>query len=306
MELEMRPVVVKTFPAATEAIAAEHFASDSTVAARLGYVSTSQSWDGRQLTVVYQLQPSDEAEPPDPQPTTRAEANAQANQARAEANAQANQARAEANAQANQARAKGPDPGGQPPPATGSPPPATPPSAVRPRDRGGLVAGVVIIGIGLFFLLAQVIPDIGRWIPLFIGLAFLAAFVPQREYGLLIPGCIITGVGVGVVLTGVVDDPWSGAAVLFSLAGGFIAIWVVSLLLRRVDRDWPRGSSRDAAQALWWPLIPGGILALVGVIVLAESGFESDLLRWWPLLIIGAGIVVLVSALSRRSDGQAP
>jgi hypothetical protein len=41
------------------------------------------------------------------------------------------------------------------------------------------------------------------------------------------------------------------------------------------------------------------------VILLAEEGFESDLLRWWPLLIIGAGIVVLVSALSRRGDGRA-
>ena len=301
MELEMRSVVVKTFPAATEAIAAEHFATDSTVAARLGYAATSQSWDGKQLTVVYELQRSGEAEPPDAQPTARAEANAQANQERAEANAQANQERAEANAQANQERAEGRHRVGLPPS-----PPATPQSAVPPRDRGGLVAGVVIIGIGLFFLLAQVIPDIGRWIPLFIGLAFLVAFVPKREYGFLIPGCIITGVGVGVVLTGVVDDPWSGAAVLFSLAGGFIAIWVVSLLLRRVDGDWPRGTSRDAAQALWWPLIPGGILALVGVIVLTESGFGSDLLRWWPLLIIGAGIVVLVSALSRRSDRRAP
>ncbi len=165
---------------------------------------------------------------------------------------------------------------------------------------------MIIIGIGAFFLLAQFIPDIGRWIPLLIGLVFLAAFLPQREYGLLIPGCIITGVGVGVVLTGIVGDPWSGTAVLFSLAGGFIAIWVVSVLLRRVDRDWPRGTSRDAVRAVWWPLIPGGILALVGVIVLTETGFDSDLLRWWPLLLIGVGIVVLVSALSRRSDDRAP
>jgi uncharacterized membrane protein HdeD (DUF308 family) len=91
---------------------------------------------------------------------------------------------------------------------------------------------------------------------------------------------------------------------LLSIAGGFIAIWVVSMLLRLSDKDWPRGASRDAAQALWWPLIPGGILALIGLIVLAEEGFESDLLRWWPLLIIGAGIIVLVSALSRRRDDR--
>ncbi len=172
------------------------------------------------------------------------------------------------------------------------------------EDQGGLVAGVVIIGIGVFFLLAQVIPDIGRWIPLLIGLTFLAAFIPKREYGFLIPGCIVSGVGVGVILAGVVEDPWSGAAVLLSIAGGFIAIWVVSVLLRRVDRDWPRGSSRDAAQALWWPLIPGGILTLVGLIVLTEAGFESDLLRWWPLIIIAVGIVVLVSALRPRGGGR--
>ena len=163
---------------------------------------------------------------------------------------------------------------------------------------------MVIISIGLFFLLAQVVPDIGRWIPLLIGLIFLAAFLPKREYGFLIPGCIVSGVGVGVILAGVVDDPWSGAVVLLSIAGGFIAIWVVSVLIRRVDQGWPRGSSRDAAQALWWPLIPGGILALIGLIVLVEDGFESDLLRWWPLLLIGAGIIVLLSARSRRGDDQ--
>ena len=164
------------------------------------------------------------------------------------------------------------------------------------------MAGVVIIGIGLFFLLAQYVPDIGRWIPLFVGLAFLVAFLPRREYGYLIPGCIISGVGVGIVLEGMVGEPWTGAVVLLSIAGGFIAIWVVSALLHASDKGWPRGAGKDAAQALWWPLIPGGILGLVGLIVLAEDGFGSDLLRWWPVLIIGAGIVVLISSLSRRRD----
>ena len=121
MELEMRSVVVKTFPAATEAIAYEHFTTDAVVAARLGYAATSQSWDGEKLTVVYQLQPSGEGQPPDPPSVARAESNAQANQARAHANAMANQARAQANARANQERAKGRDQVGLPPP-----PPAPP------------------------------------------------------------------------------------------------------------------------------------------------------------------------------------
>ena len=199
-----------------------------------------------------------------------------------------------------------PQPPGQPPqdPHAGGPPPlppGQPPQAPRKRDRGGLIAGFVIISIGAFFLLAQVVPDIGRWIPLFIGVIFLAAFLPKLEYGFLIPGCIVSGVGIGVVLTGYVDDPWTGAVVLFSIGGGFIAIWIVSMLIRAFDKDWPRGESKDAAQALWWPLIPGGILIIIGFVVLADEGLESDLLQWWPLIIIGAGLVVLLTSLRRRN-----
>jgi len=161
------------------------------------------------------------------------------------------------------------------------------------------VAGAVIIIIGLFLLLAQFVPDAGRWIVLVIGLIFLAAFLAKREYGFLIPGCIVSGVGVGVILEGLVDDPWSGAAMLFSIAGGFIAIWVVSMLIRSYDKGWPRGESREAQNALWWPLIPGGILAIIGFVVLADD-VDSDLLQWWPVLIIGAGLIVLASSLSRR------
>ena len=73
------------------------------------------------------------------------------------------------------------------------------------------------------------------------------------------------------------------------------------MLTRRIDPTWPRGDSQDAAKALWWPLVPGGILTLVGLVVLAEEGLDSDLLRWWPVLIIGAGIIVLLSAMRRRN-----
>ena len=217
-----------------------------------------------------------------------------------------------------------PPPPGPPPPGYRPPPPGPPPPGGRPqqapptggpdaaraaparRDPGGLIAGIVVLGIGLFFLLAQVVPDLGRWIVLLVSLPFLGAFVIKREYGFLIPGCIIAGVGVGVLLSGVVDDRWSGAVVLLSFAGGFIAIWLESVMLRADDKDWPTGPSREAAQALWWPLIPGGILVLVAIIVLAEEGFESDLLQWWPSLLIAAGLVIILANLSRRRRDPGP
>ncbi|MEX1295938.1 MAG: hypothetical protein AB1Z67_07190 [Candidatus Limnocylindrales bacterium] len=166
------------------------------------------------------------------------------------------------------------------------------------------MAGVVVMAIGAFFLLGQFIDDVGRWVTLFIGLIFLAAFLYKREYGFLIPGCIVSGVGIGIVLASTLDDPWSGASVLFSISGGFIAIWIVSMVMRSMDEDWPRGDAKDAGQALWWPLIPGGILALIGLVVLAEDGVGSDILRWWPVLLIGAGLIILISSRSRRGPGR--
>ena len=101
----MRPVIVKTFPGATPEIAAERFAADAVVATRLGYVATSQAWDGTKLTVVYQRQVPAEAGPFHAAPQERAEANAKANTERAKANARANSERAQANEQATRERA---------------------------------------------------------------------------------------------------------------------------------------------------------------------------------------------------------
>jgi hypothetical protein len=54
MELQMRPMVVKTFDGETQAIAADRFAADAVVATRLGCAPTSQTWNGTKLTVVYE------------------------------------------------------------------------------------------------------------------------------------------------------------------------------------------------------------------------------------------------------------
>jgi len=168
------------------------------------------------------------------------------------------------------------------------------------------VAGIVIVGIGLVLLVGQFVPDFGRWIVLLIGLVFLGVWLARREYGWLVAGCIVSGVGAGVVLAGVLDDPWSGASVLFSIAGGFIALWLISSLLRLGERPSPQGPGPDGARAMWWPLIPGGILTAIGFIVLAEDGVGEDVWRLWPLILIGIGLIVLASSRSRRGRNGAP
>lgn len=158
-----------------------------------------------------------------------------------------------------------------------------------------MVAGFVVVGIGLFLLAAQVVPDVGQWIPLAIGLVFIAAFVGRREYGFLIPGSILAGIGVGVILANVLDGSLAGPAVVLSLAGGFVAIWVVSSItgIGPVDRS---ADGTETPAATWWPLIPGGILGLVGAVLLADAD-AGGILRWWPVAIVALGLVILARAM---------
>jgi hypothetical protein len=162
------------------------------------------------------------------------------------------------------------------------------PPAPRPgMERGQVIGGVVLVTIGVLLLVAQTVEDVGRFIPLGIGVVLLAAFVVTRAYGFLVPGGILAGVGSGIVL--VSDDPTGtrGPLFLVALGFGFISIWVLGLLFRVPENH-------------WWPFIPGGILLAIGT--LAFSGSETrQLLEYWPIVLVGAGVVVLAQAFLARS-----
>jgi hypothetical protein len=167
------------------------------------------------------------------------------------------------------------------------------PTASSPRGRrgprsdpGGLVAGLVIAGIGLFFLAGQLEPDIGRFVTMFIGLALLAVFVVTREYGFLVPGSILTGVGIGIVLDSAASGDAESGMMMLAIAGGFLGIWVLGTLYRL-----PRNH--------WWPLIPGGILTLIGLVQMTRTDVAGAL-QLWPVVLIVLGAFVLAKAVTRR------
>lgn len=143
--------------------------------------------------------------------------------------------------------------------------------------RSRLVAGAVLIVLGILTLFAARLAETGDLIPLFIGSALMVWFAFTRSYGLLIPGCIMTGIGAGVFVESVyrpISDP-----VVIGLGVGFVAIALI---------DWLMGKRRSGG---WWPLIPGTVLLLVGI----QDTAVSDLLwHGWPIALVVLGVILLL------------
>lgn len=160
--------------------------------------------------------------------------------------------------------------------------------------REPLIGGLVLVGLGVVLLLAQYAPAVGVYVPLVVGLALLAVFAVRRSYGALVAGAIVTGVGIGVAIAANASGEIAGAAVLLSLGGGFVGIWLLSQLFGLAERH-------------WWPLVPGSILLFIGS-ALAIGGGAMSLITYWPVVLIAVGVLIVLRALlpADRRDEVSP
>ena len=149
-------------------------------------------------------------------------------------------------------------------------------------ERANTVPALVLIGIGAVMLIAQLTGVGPEAVVAVIGVGFLMAYAATRTYGFLIPGGIMTGLGVGIVIeTQAVGS--QGEPVLLGLGIGFLALYAVDAIVRR-------------SEALWWPVIPGGILSTIGVLVgTGREGWLDDAGSWWPAILIVIGGLILLS-----------
>lgn len=160
----------------------------------------------------------------------------------------------------------------------------------RTGQRDQIVFAIILIVIGAGGFVVQATEgkvDIGGIVVLLSGLGLLGAFISTRHYGYLVPGGILTGLGAGIALQdayALTGDP-SGGVIVLGLGLGFVSIWVLAQVL-------------DVQRTLWWPLVPGGILAIVGGTLLI-GGDAVRLLDWWALVLVVVGLLVLWRAYSR-------
>jgi hypothetical protein len=150
-------------------------------------------------------------------------------------------------------------------------------------------AGLILIGIGLALLANQLFALNGTIVLGALAAVFIVMLVVTREYGFLIPAAILTGLtaGVGAVTLGQA----SGGAVLLGLGGAFFVVYVVGTLA--FDRPH------------WWPLIPGGILTTLGASLVfgGPHGIQA-VGRFWPLILVAIGILLLVGTFTRRAPAR--
>lgn len=118
-----------------------------------------------------------------------------------------------------------------------------------------LVPGGVLASAGLCFCFTGLrAVDLALYLSLGVGLSLLVWGVARRLFGLIIPGGLLCGIGPGIHLA------WGGSAQPNPLAQtGLMLVWfafgwgLVILFSRVVNQGFT-----------WWPLIPGGVLAVTG------------------------------------------
>jgi hypothetical protein len=159
------------------------------------------------------------------------------------------------------------------------------------KVSGGLIGGLILIVGGILLLINQMLPDVwgqffGNFFLLGLGLVFVVAGIVTRVVGWFIPGGILTGLGGGMAL---LASPWAsrlpgeeGGWFLIVFAAGFLLIPILSAIFSH--------------EAHWWPLIPAGIIGLVGLAVVF-GGRYMDVLEWvgrlWPFALIITGVLVI-------------
>lgn len=140
--------------------------------------------------------------------------------------------------------------------------------------------GVILVVLGVIFIAGQRLGIGGEGVTAAIGLAFLTAFAFTRNYGFLVPGGIMTGLGLGIVYK--MRSDGNSVPVLLGLGLGFASIYALDAVNRRTV--WG-----------WWPLIPGGVLTLIGLVRASRSeGWLGVVGQWWPLALIAVGAYLLV------------
>jgi hypothetical protein len=159
----------------------------------------------------------------------------------------------------------------------------------EPSDWGLLVPAYVLWAIAALIGLVELNVLRGSFVATFvlaaIALPFVVAFLRNRErWGVLIPAYVLLAIGVMVSLIeqGALHDELIAAYIMLIIALPFFAVYA--------------GNRKQ-----WWPLIPGGIMGVIGLsFILAEAAVEYVVPA---ALLIAGGWMIARQIVAREPKG---
>ena len=166
------------------------------------------------------------------------------------------------------------------------------------RNRTSIVGGAILILVGGLLFAAQVVPEFmpgfwkiisWPWIIIGVGLFLLALGAALGEPGMAVPAVIVGGIG-GILSYQWYTGNWESWSYLWALIPGFVGLGIMLMSLMGGE-----GSIKDGATLLFISFILLSIFgSFFGAIGLAG--------RYWPVLLILLGVVLMVRALFTKKQ----
>lgn len=157
--------------------------------------------------------------------------------------------------------------------------------------KSGIVAGILLILLGLIFLANELFPEFFEFwdwpfVIIGLGLVFLLWAIFSGSGGLAIPGSILTGIG-GILYYQNLNNAWASWAFLWALIPAFVGLGI--LLSGLINRRFKHG-------------ITGGLtLILISAILFfafgSAFGLQPEITKYWPVLLVILGAIALFRAL---------
>jgi hypothetical protein len=164
-------------------------------------------------------------------------------------------------------------------------------------QRSSLAIGVILILVGIFFILANVVPQFQNWLeisyswPLIIlavaaGLLILGLIVGAPD--LAVPAVIVGGIG-GILYYQNATGDWGSWSYMWALIPGFSGVGMILAHLLGARDRYSIGSAFDTI----------GTSLVLFVIFGAFFGAFKAFGDYWPLLLVGAGVLIGLRTLIR-------
>jgi hypothetical protein len=173
---------------------------------------------------------------------------------------------------------------------------------VHRKQRGAIVAGLLMILLGGGLLVNQLYPSIGQlilpksftwpWFVIGAGLIFFFFALLTGEGGLAIPGSVICTIG-GILYYQNTTGDWESWSFVWALIPVSVGLGIIIMSI--ID-----GQIRKASGGLWFIFIN---LALFVIFWAAFRRDSAVVAKYWPVALIVLGVIFLIqSFIPRRAQ----